>query len=661
MKTIKIGRLSALAASVLCVHQAYGLESLDDADLQQVTAQDGVQIVVSGKVKADNFYWQEDGRELQFRNLNLAATSLTDPTLATISLDIGSSNPTASALPAVGISVNIAPFLFTVGEICLAAANAAACPASSSFGEMAIRTNNNSTVSFFNTNGFFDATTSNARLRWDINDAEVYLAQTFSGRRNLLILNNIIARARFDGKLSIGAAEGIRQQGTLSLIRSGTEHGFQFDFYHNENVASGFTTTGAKGIARIGLSGTISNYDVRLAPDSGAAVVVGGGSTQGVKMSASGVLSKGNFILEVGEAGAGANTMQFSQWVDFSNGAALVPSSPDITTGDIYLNLISSGSGLLNFPSSTFGALTAPADALGLSVRGLNFQAYPKVISFYDVDNNITNPQNWSLITTLHNVNANLLLMGGGHPNATVKRGIGFDFTASTTARNGSGSEGTHLLIADPAVGTYFGWRNIAINAQVSGGQMYVADTVTDGVAGLQFSAEALKINASGQFAIGSLPNGSSVTSVATTGHLAGLAVNIESGKDASNNPTLFTFSPPTSGNYIGFSASLNLADTALDANSVSDNNITFSEPANNAQVQLGNLTGKLNIVNGKIDMASNAVTFSSTLDFSPDAAGVFRIGDVQFISDAGTTYRVGEFVVPSGQMYTKLTIKPQL
>ena len=105
----------------------------------------------------------------------------------------------------------------------------------------------------------------------------------------------------------------------------------------------------------------------------------------------------------------------------------------------------------------------------------------------------------------------------------------------------------------------------------------------------------------------------------------------------------------------------MNLGDTALDANLISDNSITFSEPSNNASIQFANIEGKLNILNGKIDTSINSVTLSSTLEFSPNVADVFRIGDVQFISGAGTTYRVGEFVIPSAQLYTRLTIKPQL
>ena len=101
--------------------------------------------------------------------------------------------------------------------MCLASAGAGSCPVGKSFGEIAIRTNNDSTFSFFNTNGFFDRNSSNARIRWNINDAEFYLAQTFSNRRNLLILNNIISNSRFDGKLTIGATEGIWHQGTFSF------------------------------------------------------------------------------------------------------------------------------------------------------------------------------------------------------------------------------------------------------------------------------------------------------------------------------------------------------------------------------------------------------------------------------------------------------------
>lgn len=682
-------RQTLLAAAIACLNApAFALDDLPDDSLGEITGQDGIQLVASAtSVNMGSAFWREDGRELQLRTLALTPVSATDPTLATISVDIGASNPTASGVPAIGINVDLAPIQLTVGEVCVTASLAANC-GGRSMGEMAFITNKNSTFSFFNTNGFFDSSSSNARVRINVDDAELYLAQTFdkdgagalySPIRNLAIFNNLIINSRFDGKLSIDSTEGIRAQGTLSLTRSGAgniNNGIQFDLYHNENVASGFTTTGAKGIIRLGLSGTINNFDMKMRGDNSLNITDALNApvnTSGIKLNLSGILSNGNFVLEVSEADndartLGADGVRFSQWVDFSNGASLTPSSPDITTGDVYLNLLTSGQRLPALTSTvsgfTFNPLPAAADALGIAVRGLNFQAYPKVVSFYDVDTNVLHPQNWSLITTYHNLNSNLTLMGGGHPSATTPRGIGFDMQLAATGRNASGTEGTHILIADPSVGTYLGWRNINLVSEVRGGQLVLADSVNDGVNGIRFTAESLKLSANGQFAVGQLPNGGSVTSLPNTGHAFGLAIDIESGAG-----TQLTFSPPTSGNYMGFSGSLNFGDTGFDTDSINSNSITLSEPSssggNSPRFQYGDITGRIDIVNGKIDTVSSptadSVSFEYTLDISPDV-GIYTAKDVQLITGGAspTTYRWGQLVIPSGQLYSKLTIKPQ-
>ncbi|PTQ89525.1 hypothetical protein [Agitococcus lubricus] len=668
-------RVCHILASVLSTTAipVYALDALNDESLGEVAGQDGIQLMsVASQVTAERAYWQEDGRELQLRSLSITPKSVSDFTLATIGVDIGSSTATASGTPAVSINVVVPPITLSFGQLCVTAANAANCGVNGAsnpktMGELALLTNQNSTISFFNTNGFFDSTSSNARIRVNINDAELYLAQTFNGRRSLAILDNLIINSRFDGKFAIDATEGIRAQGTLSLIRSGLNNGFQFDISHNEGIPTGFTNVGSKGMLRVGISGTINNFDFRMRPDNS---LMGSGS--GIKISTSGILSSGNFALELSEAGngTGADGIRFSQWVDFSNGAAISPSSPYISLGDMYLNLLGSGVTVpaLTSPVSSlaFSPWTTVDNALFVAVRDLNFQAYAKVISFFDVDTNVAHAQNWAFISTLHDLDANLVMMGGGHPSlaAAQQRGIGFDMQLTTKGRNASGTEGTHILVADPAVGTYLGWRNVNLAAEIRQGQLYVADTVNDGVNGIRISAESLKLSASGQFAVGQLPDGGSITSMPTTGHGFGLAIDIESGSG-----THLTFSPPTSGNYLGFSGSLRFGDTPLDGDTVNSNSITLSEPSstggNSPRFQYGDITGRIDIVNGKIDTVSDAlndsITFEYTLDISPDA-GIYTANDVQVITGGASpqTYRFGQLVIPSGQLYTKLTLKPQ-
>lgn len=705
MKITTKHSLLALSISLLS-SPLYALELMSDESMSEMTAQDGVSFrSTATNIIMDRLFWREDSKELQFRNINITGWD------STTTLDFGADSDLASATPALAISSTIQPFLLTVGSVGIC--NATVTCATTG-GELALETTTPSTFTFFNTNGLFDASSANARFRFNVSDANIYVAQTYGGiapsKRNLAMLKKLTLNGSLNGKFSIDSAEGLRAQGTLSLNKNNTTHvnGFQFDLAHKANQASGFTTTGANTILRFGLSGNINNFDAKLRADNTLAT-----GTQGIKFSAKGVLDKNNFQMEIGHPNT--YSIIFKNWVDLANGAAVVPSSPDITLGDIYVNLTAAGATLPNFTTG-YGAgfgqtAVATTDAYSIAIRGLNWQAFPKVIAFQNNSSFVQTTQNWSLVTSLYNLDSNLLLFPDGHPNAavTTKRGVGFDWNLATTGRDATGKEGTHILVADPAVGTYMGWRNLNTKISFAQGQFYVTDAVTEiangdpnGVDGIKFTSKNMSFDIAGEFAVGRLPNGSSITTISNTDEMFGLRVRMQ-------GEAAFTFSPsPSPQGYLAMSGQLKLVDpnptfhSGSLANSVlADpqglvNSIVITEPTDNTEIQFSDISGTINIkpehikagefsdratiIGGQIgdvdysdatrtEIGNNTVTFATALEFGPGsgAANVFRIGDIALGIDAdsnpstpATQYRLGEMVIPGGRLYSQITISPQ-
>ena len=660
-------RITLLAAGIFMAHQSVlAMDSLSDEGMGEVSGQDGISIGASAaNLGIQRVYWQEDGKELQFRNINFANLD------STTTIDVGSDSDLASGVPAIGINVTFQPgLLLTFGAVGLCNANDTSC--TTSFGEMALQLDSTpgqtTSFSFFNTNGLFDGTTSNGRLRINMKNANFYLAQTFDADgagptaavRNLAILKGLTVNGTLNGKFTVDAAEGLRAQGTLSLSKTGNTNGFQFDLAQKSGVASGFTTTGAGTIIRLGASGIINNLDMRVRADNSLA----GTGTQGIRFRADGVLDKNTFSLEMGHPSG--HSVIFRSFADFANGAAVNPTSPDISTGDWYLNLIASGGSLPDFRAGFGGVGGVARDAIGLSVRDLSLQTYARQIVFQNNTTFTQTTQNWSIIPTLYDLDANMLLFPGGHPAlaASAQRGIGFNLKMATTGRDGTGLEGTHFLIADPVAGTYMGWRNIDQQVTLGQSQFFVADAATDGVDGIKFTSNNMVIDMAGEFAVGNLPNGSTVTTIRNDDELFGLRVQLAGSMALALSP------PGGSGNgYLGLSGQLNLSGGAA-------NTVSLIEPVDGTQIQFGGLSGIINILPQHVTDAdfsdasrievgpgtpgNIAVSFAAALEFGPGTADtdVFRVSNLNLVS--GGTYRMGEIVIPGGRLYSQIDIKPQ-
>ncbi|MFZ5562388.1 MAG: hypothetical protein ACOY41_12865 [Pseudomonadota bacterium] len=694
-KTI-MSRLFAVMASCALSSAAWPIAALSDEDMGKVAGGDGLtlDIVKATAATATQASWQDDTRQLQLRDINLSNLD------ATIRFDVGSS----ANIPVVALNLVVAPFLFQAGSACLAASGSAAACASS-LGELAFRTTADTTLDFYNSRGFFDGTvlgsTAGGRLGIDISNAELYLAHNLNSQRNLIVLKNLYLKGALTGSFSIDATTGVRLFGTLDLPRAGAISGFNLDVAVNPAIASGFTAAGSSTLLHYGMSGSFENFDLRAGGGGSNEVVTGAAvNDAGVKISLSTQLKNSDFEFEFGEGDAEGHAVRFKNFVSFIDGNAASPGVGTVSLGQLYLNVLPATTGELMALRPGFGALTAMADSLGVAIRDLEMMAYPRNIYVYkysDATETLANPSG-SLMLPLYDLDANLLLTPGGHPalGAALRRGIGLDLTAAFTGTNAPATAGatgdkiTGLLLADTAPGTgkYIGLRNLNGAIRLQQGQLSAMDAVTDGSTGLRLTAGALQINLDGQVALDDLPDGTAARRIKTTGHLFGLGLQIQSAD------SMLSLVPSPSGQgYLAFKGSLNLlagdsSGIGKCAGSASGSGtcLTITEPLDGSQLQLASISGKLNLLDTRIDIGKELTASSglgtsgmgttferaymrleNTVQFDPGtgADDVFRIANINFLGGgsaaspvATTAYRFGEAVVTGGELYSKIELR---
>lgn len=689
---MKLSKLSMLlSCAILGVSTSatsLAMLSMTEEDLGEITAQDGMTVNLSNSqtVTAARVNVIDDQRALQFGDVRLSGLN------AKADLDVGAVS--ASGDPAASIKTVIKPFNLSIGSIgvCGSATSAAfSTPqCTSSMGDLGLVTTTDTTVSLVNRWGTVSGTGSSV-LNFSLSGASLYMGSRYQAQRSLLILKDLSAAGTFTGNFSASTANGIRLLGDLNLPRvNSTKGGFQFDLFANPGITSGYTTVGADGLVRLGISGTINNLDLRMIGDSASSLIdltgaSGFSNTGGLRFSVSGNLNSSDFELEIGEPSTGAfnspsSTVRFSNFVSFLNGGSTTPGPGTFKSGDVYLNVVPAGSKLAYFPGTVQGSMVAAADAVAVSVRGAELQAYPRVAVIYDYSagTGYTLNSSGSLMTPVYGLDANLLLMPGGHPAATTRRGIGFD-AAALVKGFGTGADAgktTSLLLSDTNAGQYIGLRNISARLRIDGGQLFMLDPVNDGAGanGIRITANNLQLGLAGQFAIDNLPDGTVANQMKETGHLFGVNAQVQSSNSS------ITLVPGNS--YIGWMASLNLV--AGNNSSVgrcsglgSGTCFVITEPVDNSQIQLSSISGRVDVSDGRIDFTKDAlfstglggtyqrgyISFSNTITFGQGTGStdVFRVGDINFVNGSGSTsYRLGELVIPGGELYTNIQLRPR-
>lgn len=696
-----------LSVLALACAPAWSMTALSDDAMGEVSGSDGLTVQLTGPITAQQIGWEDNNaagstvasKQLQLRDINLTGLD------ATLKFDVGSSTAGSTGIPALAMSMVLKPFLFQAGSACVAnAGTAAAC--ASSLGEMALRTTTDTTLQFTNDRGIFNSASTAGKLGIGLSNAEFYMAHSLNSQRDLILLKNLYLNGTLTGSFSIDATTGMRMFGSLNLPRAGAISGFNLDVAVNPAIASGFTTAGASTLLHYGMSGTLENFDLRMVGGGSNDVITGAtAADSGIKVSLTTQLKNSDFEFEFGEGDASGHSIRFKNFVSFLDGNAVSPSAGAVSLGQLYLNVLPVGTAMADFRPG-FGSLSPPGDNLAVGIRNLEMMAYPRNIYAYkysDGTETLANPSG-SIMLPLYDLDANLVLMAGGHPAlaATDRRGIGFDLKAAFTGSNAGGVGPTFtgdkisgFLLADTAtgVGKYIGLRNVDGSLVWQQGQFFALDPATDGMTGLRISsASNAQINLSGQFALDDLPDGTAARRIKTTGHLVGLAVQLQSA-----GTTLNLMPSPAGQGFLALTGALNLqpgsnsglvGGVGACSGGVAGTGtcLAISEPLDGSQIQLASISGKLNLTDTRIDIGKELTPSSglgttgfgtdfarvylrmeNTIQFDPGTAAtdVLRIGDINFLG-GGTaaspvptaSYRLGEAVITGGELYSKIELR---
>lgn len=674
-------RIVCAAGFGLAVASAHALEDLDDAAMAEVGGQDGIDVALKPPVvKAASVAWYDGttsertagtAQGLRYEGISVTPLNTGSPLLFT-KMDVGAESSTA--LPFLRLDTTVNPFQLATNGVRL---HSSAAPINNTYGLFAMDTSVATSIVFHNSRGFFDGSSTQGMLAFDMQNANMYLAQprclhsscgtlgagssTFvpngnltvggAGDYNVLVFDDLTLKVQAGGTFTVNS-NGLQFLGTLSLPRiSATRGGFQTNLGVLTNIefsGGGSSTFSFANVAaspashyRFGISGDLLNANLRLIGNDGTGVGTGLGTT-GLKLSPFVEFGRSTdtnpFVLELGEPGG--TSMRFSNWAALSNGAAATPSRAYFNLGDIYLNLLAPSTGGLSnfttpannsFTGSAFGAIATPASsAFAMAIRSFELQGGARTVGFYTTDTGVQlgANQTWALMPTFYDLKANLLAYPSGHPGiiapAQARHGMGFDLKIETTGKDTAfgnvGTKGTHLIVADTTANKYIGFRNIDGRYAFLGSQLYVVDSSMDytaasglDVAGLRFTSNGMNFDIRADFAIGDLPDGTTAKQMRDDDAVAG--VRWKFGGDFS-----FTFSPAPAGqSYIGLTSALNATDPSL-------NGVYIVEPVDGTRIEWINATGRLNLLSQHVQ--DTDYSDASRIDMGMGAAS--QPGNVQ-------------------------------
>lgn len=632
---------------------ASAVDLISDEDMREVQGQSGVDLSAAGpSLSMGSLAWSGFGNTLTLNNLNLTPIGSVQYQSA-LSVDVGSNG----ALAAVSTALNVQPFQLSIGSVTLNGGSA-------SYFDAALQALQPLSISYKADNGLF---ASNGALSIKLPSARLFLGQSYNGYRDLLIMDKVNLAASYTGAIGVNATDGlVLNGGTLSLSP------LSFDLAYNGNQPSGYSTSGEQGLVHVSVKGNIDNLYLSTRSGGNAGIISAttglADSTPGLTFKTSGQLDTASLVTNVGPVGGTTSYgVEFSHFVPFSNYNA---SNPQVSLGTTTLDILHAKDVLPDLFSGYGLGLTAGVPSLGMTVRGMNFQAYPTQFDFYNYATATSGAiQNWSLISTFYNVSSDVILAPGGYwSGVTPARGIGLSLSLATTPYDAGGVQGTHILIADTTSHQYIGLRNIDLRAKLDQAQLYLLDPVGDGASGLRLTAQQAKLSLASQLAIGALPNGSTVTGLSkvpdgstlgTQDDLFGLGATIGLG---SGGQLMLTLKPVTGANsYLAY----DLALTGLDPAQTS---VTITEPVDGTQAQFANISGSLYVNNGQVTVGAGNVTFAQDIVFGSSTAP-FTIGSINFnkATSAGTggvtayqSYRLGEIAMPGSTIHSAITLSPK-
>ena len=314
------------------------------------------------------------------------------------------------------------------------------------------------------------------------------------------------------------------------------------------------------------------------------------------------------------------------------------------------------GSQELNFSSTDV--------AQGIFLRDAALSAYSTSVEYYDSLTSSSIQEDWALIYTFGNVDANLLL----YPQSTEGGAITADvLITSQTFDDGDQQsrwlKGTHLMIGDTASGA-----NLAIGfigADLLFGAQKMAIALNSD--GLSLSSNHARFALRGLFGGGPIPNMEQQQNIFHGG------INIES------DDVRLTLAPGDADNslaYFGY-LSLDNLDSGLlasvaedDAYSSNDDGtyISLAEPAYDrlgVDIRFADIRGDIQISNGQFHLESNSgapkLTISNDLKVGSSIDTVYTNREALIVNRVEFGDKsLGSIVMPGGQLSASLTLKQQ-
>lgn len=671
---------------------AQALEAIDDASLAAVHGGDGLTVELSNNtVAASTARWHVDSgvtavgsvtinpdawaqlETISLKPVALDGTAATGSFAYTATFDVGSD----ASVPATSLKLNGSRTRLLIDKV------THETDTTRSLGTFAF--DSQASVSLLNTKGLFNNVDALAQLSVDIGDAKLFYRQGAAGQPEALF---DALRFKFDftsGTVGISSS-GLR----IAAATANLDAGFSLRYEGAPAAADAFTKkAGDLPVLQWNWLGKLNNLEFAVKSGGTWYGADGGGvedtanRSQGLNMSLRWDYDP-SFAWYTKEPGSNIRAV-FANWQKLS-GAPYALNFPNIT-----LDVLKAGQepGGLCWRGTSNGAScpgggqylnVAAEDGFGLLVRDGNLHAYSTSVKLQDDINKDGDyldtsaaPRNtpedetftWALIYTLGDVDANVFVYPGtGAANTT---GMKLDGIIKIQSNSSAWNSSSHFMIADTAATKGAGTTTLGIGFLRSN-ILFAFDNMllTLQAGGINLNSPQVRVGFSGRLGGGEIKTGDLAT--ADEVKLLDVDANLEFDKfDVTLSPS------PSGQSFMGFSAKMRFADlnVANFASADADGSyIAISEPSrSDVSIRLAKITGDLAMVNGRVDLVSEAET---ALEAIPRTARLMLGGDIQF----GTTVSGGApflvnsvkfgadnlaaIVIPSGQWYGSFALMKQ-
>lgn len=668
---------------------AQALEAIDDDSLAAVHGGDGLTVELSSAaIPASRVRWSVDSgvtavgavtinpatwaqlETVSLKPVALDGTAAAGKVTYTATFDVGAASNVA--VPAIALKLDGSRTRLLIDKV------THQIDTTRSLGTLAF--DSQTSFSLINTNGPFNNADALAQLSVNIGDAKLFYRQGAAGTPEALF---DALRFKFDftdGTVGINSS-GLR----IAAATANLDAGFSLRYEAAPAAADAFTKkAGDLPVLQWSWLGKLNNLEVAV--KSGGAWYGTTGSpavedtanrSQGLNMSLRWDYDP-SFAWYTQEPGSNIRAV-FGNWQKLS-GAPYALNFPNIT-----LDVLKAGQepgglcwrGTSNGPTCPGGGQylnVAAEDGFGLLVRDGNLHAYSTSVKLQDDINKdgdyldtsaLGTPEDeafpWALIYTLGDVDANVFVYPGTGAASTT--GMKLDGIIKIQSNSSAWNSGSHFMIADTAATKGAGTTTLGIGFLRSNILFAFNDMLlTLKPEGINLNSPQVRVGFSGRLGGGEIKTGDLAT--ADEVKLLDVDANLEFDKfDVTLSPS------PSGQSFMGFSAKMRFVDLDVPNFASADPDgsyIAISEPSrSDVSIRLAKITGDLAMINGRVDLLSEAETTPRTaqlklggdIQFGTTVTGgaPFLVNSVKFSAD-----NLAAIAIPSGQWYGSFGLMKQ-